>query len=165
MDDDDDEGGVVLIEDEAPEDSAFSRSLCSVCHRSMPVTRLGLICVHGPVLNRCPGSQKPPTWINTCQRGNIPDIPDSVQAFTLHRVPVKILKRVPHTSCDVSARKLAEILDHILSDGSESSWEHISVSLPAAYKCQIEAANVDAWLHTPTSLSKRKRTRPLSSLP
>ena len=25
----------------------------------MPVTRLGLIRVHGPVLNRCPGSRKP----------------------------------------------------------------------------------------------------------
>ena len=57
-----DDNGAVLIEDEAPEaseDSAFSRSQCTVCHRSMTVTRLGLIRVHGPVLNHCPGSRKP----------------------------------------------------------------------------------------------------------
>lgn len=30
--------------------------------------------------------------VNTCQRGDFPDIPDSVQAFKLRRLPVKILK-------------------------------------------------------------------------
>ena len=55
-DGDDGEDGVRLIEDEAPEDFASSHSQCTVCHRSMPITRLGLIYVHGPVLNRCPGS-------------------------------------------------------------------------------------------------------------
>ena len=58
--DDDDEGEAALIEDEAPEDSASSRSQCTVCHRSMSVTRLGLIRVHGPVLNRCPGLEGRP---------------------------------------------------------------------------------------------------------
>ena len=80
---DDDEGEAALIEDEASEDSASSRSQCTFCHRSMPVTRLGLIRVHGPVLNRCPGSRRPPAPVNTCQRGNIPDIADPVQAFKL----------------------------------------------------------------------------------
>ena len=47
---DDGEGETALIEDEAPEESASFRSLCTVCHRSMPVTRLGLIRVHGQVL-------------------------------------------------------------------------------------------------------------------
>ena len=73
----DDEGEVALIEDEAPEDSASSRSQRKVCNRSMPVTRLGLIRVHGPVINRCPGSRKPPACINTCQHGNIADIPQA----------------------------------------------------------------------------------------
>ena len=64
-DNDDDEGEKVLIKDEALEDSASSRSQCTVCHRSMPVTRLG-IRDHGPALNRCPGSQKLPAPVNTC---------------------------------------------------------------------------------------------------
>ena len=118
-DDDDDESEAALIEDEAPEDSASSRSQCTDCHRSMPITRLGLIRVRGPVLNRCPGSQKLPAPVNTCQCGNIPDIVDSAQAFNLRRFSVKILKRVPHASCDLSARKSAEILDHVSSDGSD----------------------------------------------
>ena len=59
VDVDDDEGEAGLIEDEAPKDSASSCSQCTVCHRSMPITRLGLIRIHGPVLNRCPCSRKP----------------------------------------------------------------------------------------------------------
>ena len=157
---DDDEGEAALIEDEAAEDSAPYRSQCTVCHRSMPVTRLGLIRIHGPVWNRCPGSRKPRAPVNTCQRGNIPDIADSVQAFKLRRFSAKILKRVPRASRDLSARKLAKILDRVSSDGTACS-----VSLPAAYECQIEAAIAEAWLHTPTSLSKSKRTLPSSSLP
>ena len=82
---DDDEGEAALIEDSAQEDSASSRSQCTVCHPSMPVTRLGFLHVHGPVLNHCPGSRKPPTPVNTCQHGNIPDILDPVQAFKLRR--------------------------------------------------------------------------------
>ena len=93
--------------------------------KSRPVTRLGIIRVHGPMLNRCPGSRKPPAPVNTCQRGNIPDIADSVQAFKLRRFSVKILKRIPRASRDMSARKLAEILDRVSSDGSESSWDRL----------------------------------------
>ena len=48
----DGEDEAMLIEVEVPEDSASSRSQCTVCHQSMPVTRLGLIHVHGPMLNR-----------------------------------------------------------------------------------------------------------------
>ena len=40
---------------------------------------------------------------------------------------MKILKRVPRASRDLqlSARKLAEILDRVSSDGSESSWDRL----------------------------------------
>ena len=164
-DDDDGEGEAALIEDEAPEDSASSRSQCTVCHRSMPVTRLGLIRVHGPVLNRCPGSRRPPAPVNTCQRGNIPDIADPVQAFKLRRFSVKILKRVPRASRDLSARNWPKF--SIASHQTARSLPGIacSVSLRAAYECRIEAAIAEAWLHTPTSSSKRKRTLPSSSLP
>ena len=35
-------------------------SVCSVCTRSIFVNAAGLIRLHGPVQNRCPGSRKPP---------------------------------------------------------------------------------------------------------
>ena len=38
---------------------------------------------------------------------------------------MKILKRVPRASRDLSARKLAEILGRVSSDGSESSWDRL----------------------------------------
>ena len=37
-----------------------SRNLCAVCHHPMPVTRFGLIHVHGPVSDHCPGTRNPP---------------------------------------------------------------------------------------------------------
>ena len=131
----------------------------------MPVTRLGLIRVQGPLLICCPRSRKPPALMNTCQRSNIPDILESMQGFKLCRLPMKILRRVPCASHDLSARKLAKILDHDSLDGSESSRDYLFCSLPAAYECQIEAVIAEAWLHTPTSFSKRKWTLTSSSLP
>ena len=44
--------------DQSPDDP--SRAHCAVCHRIMPVTRAGLVRVHGPVGNRCPGSRNRP---------------------------------------------------------------------------------------------------------
>ena len=40
--------------------SSTIRAPCSVCRRIMPVTRAGLVCVHGPVGHRCSGSRIPP---------------------------------------------------------------------------------------------------------
>ena len=37
-----------------------SQALCAVCRRSLPLTRLRLIRVHGPVGDRCPDSRNPP---------------------------------------------------------------------------------------------------------
>ena len=48
---------------------------CSVCRRIMPVTTAGLVRVHGPVSNRCPGSRNPPTVTSTAA-------PASISAFT-----------------------------------------------------------------------------------
>ena len=38
-----------------------SRALCSVCGRCMPVTRTGVLRVHGPLSNRCAGSGMGPS--------------------------------------------------------------------------------------------------------
>ena len=40
--------------------SSATRAPCSVCRRVMPLTRAGLVRVHGPVGNRCLGSRFPP---------------------------------------------------------------------------------------------------------
>ena len=51
------DNAVGLTESPIPEASHLSRA---VCRRSMPITRCGLFCVHGPVASRCPGSWNPP---------------------------------------------------------------------------------------------------------
>ena len=45
--------------------------MCSVCQRIMPVTTAGLVRVHGPVSNRCPGSRNPPTVTSTAAPASI----------------------------------------------------------------------------------------------
>ena len=37
------------------------RAACPVCCRSMPVTKAGLLQVHGPLSNRCKGSRMSPS--------------------------------------------------------------------------------------------------------
>ena len=52
------------VSDKAGHSSSVSRSVCLVCCRSMPVTKAGLLRVHGPLGNRCAGvivmSDSPP---------------------------------------------------------------------------------------------------------
>ena len=98
-----------------------SRAPCSVCYRPMPVTRLGLIRVHGPVNDRCPGSRSPPAGA---------PIPANHSTFNPSRPGVKILKRVPRASRDLGARKLATILDGVVKDNSAASWDRL-IRFPA----------------------------------
>ena len=55
---------------------------CSVCRRIMPVTTAGLVRVHGPVSNRCPGSRNPPTVTSTAA-------PTSISALTTDSLQVQ----------------------------------------------------------------------------
>ena len=98
--------------------------------------------------------------VNTCQRGDFPDIPDSVQAFKLRRLPVKILKSVPRASRGLSAR-LAEILDCFSSDGSESSWDRL-FCFPA--RCLRVPDRGSHCRSLASHTNQRKRTPPSSSL-
>ena len=43
------------VSDKAGHSSSVSRSVCLACCRSMPVTKAGLLRVHGPLGNRCAG--------------------------------------------------------------------------------------------------------------
>ena len=84
------------------------RAPCSVCHREMPVTRLGMIRTHGPVTKRCPGSSNPPlqapgsseTIANSAIKPNPPN--------------VKILKRIPRAARDLAARRLVSKFHQLL---------------------------------------------------
>ena len=114
----------------------YSHPKCPVCQRSMPVNRSGLVRVHGPVANRCPGSRQPfadaPSWLGGLTTNtdrsclNMPE-----QAFNFHRRSVRILKRIPRASRELSAGKLAVIFERVISDNAESSWNRL-FSFPAS---------------------------------
>ena len=92
--------------------------VCRVSPNYMPVTRLGLVRVHGPVSDRCPGSRNPPAH-------DPPPDPYPSPTFNPIRPAVKILKRIPRASRDLSVRKLASILDEVTKDNSPTSWDHL----------------------------------------
>ena len=94
-----------------------SRALCAVCRRSLPLTRLGLIRVHGPVGDRCAGSRNPP--IQT------PDLMSPVSTLNPSRPTQKILKKIPRASRHLAASKLATILDEVVKDNSSASWDRL----------------------------------------
>ena len=115
------DNAVVLIESPIPEASHLSRAECAVCRRSMPITRCGLVRVHGPVASRCPGSRNPPFSTST---------PEAALALSLPRLSAKTVKRIPRASRDRSARKLANILDQVTSGGSEGAWNRLFCFAP-----------------------------------
>ena len=95
-----------------------SHAQCPICRRTMPLTRAGLIRVHGPVEDRCPGLRKPPSSLPL--RENIP-----AQDFRPRRPSVSILKCIPQASRDLSARKLASILNLVTTDNTVASWDRL----------------------------------------
>ena len=94
-------------------------TLCVLFVRSMPITRSGLIQVHGPVSDCCPSSRNPPSG---------PPVPSNQHPFSPSRSDVKILKRVPCISRDLYMRKLATILDEVVKVKSTASWDCIICS-------------------------------------
>ena len=99
-----------------PEDP--SRAQCPICLCTMPLTKAGLIRVHGPVEDRCPGSRNPPSSLPQKER-------TPVQDFRPRRPLVNTLKRIPQASRGLAARKLATILDLVSTDNSAASWDRL----------------------------------------
>ena len=112
--------------------SSAIRAPCSVCRRVMPLTRAGLVRVHGPVSNRCPGSRLPPAPSGLSAPSAAPVIPphhhrphhaalpsqnQEPEASCLFGLPhlVKTVERIPRASRDVAARKMAAILQDVIS--------------------------------------------------
>ena len=92
------------------------RAQCPICLRTMPLTKAGLIRVHSPVEDRCPGSRNPPSSLP--QRERTP-----AQDFRPRRPSVNILKRIPRASRGLAARMLATILDLVSTDNSAATWD------------------------------------------
>ena len=95
-----------------------SHAQCPICCWTMPLTRAGLIRVHGLVEDWCPGSQKPPSSLPQREK-------TAAQEFCPRRPLVSILKCIPRASRGLSARKLATILDVVTTDNSAASWDRL----------------------------------------
>ena len=95
------------------------RAPCSVFHREMPVTRLGMIRIHGPVTNRCPGLSNPLL--------QAPGSSDPIVNSAIKPIPpnIKILKRIPCAAHDLAARRLASIIDDVVRENSTSCWDRL----------------------------------------
>ena len=122
----------------------------------MPITRSGLVRVHGPVTNCCPGSRNPPL---TCTPLQDTPTPDVARALSLPRLFAKILKRIPRASRDLSARKLANILDRVTMDNSESSWDRLFCFAPRCLRVPDRGGHQRSLASHVNSLIKR-RIRP-----
>ena len=113
--------------------SSLSRAICSVCGRSMPVTKAGLLRVHGPLGNRCTGSgmlivspsssitatSAPVSVGSTTSTGVTSDV-TTVNSF--RPTSVRIVKRIPRASRHLAATKLASILMDVTTENDVESW-------------------------------------------
>ena len=118
------------------------RGSCGVCLRHILLRRDEGIRVHGPVGNRCPGSGKPPNSLEPLPRT---DVPSSTTAFSLPPPTAaaagldcglsppcvtciqlqptgKILKRIPRSSRELAATKLAAILEAVIVENDVTTW-------------------------------------------
>ena len=135
--------------------SGQSRAACPVCCRSMPVTKARLLCVHGPLSNRCKGSgmspsllpsthpprplslpsstATPPSLSNAATPSIAEGIPDmrTGEASTSLLLPsdlrtsVRVLKRLLRASRHLAARKLVSTLDGVAELNVSASWSRL----------------------------------------
>ena len=104
---------------------------CVACSRVISVTRAGLVHVHGPIGNLCPGSQCLPaasassSSSATALRSSAPQSPPSSSLSGITDLPphpaVKILKRVPHASREVAAKKLVTVVGNVVNCNDHGS--------------------------------------------
>ena len=121
------------------------RALCVVCGRTMPVTKVGVVRVHGPLVNRCTGSGMPPSLSASINTSPPPALPSSA-AGRMSPVPrtsspsslselllplfrasssARVLKRIPRASRHLAATKLAAILDVVVEKNDATSWNRL----------------------------------------
>ena len=123
-------------------DSSSSVPSYSVCRRTIAVTAAGLLRLHGPVSARCPGSRQPPAAPVDQSANSSPsylassghEVNFDVEAAAPHaphslplppRPPVRILKCLPKASRELAGKKLAAILDAVVSRNDHASWDRL----------------------------------------
>ena len=120
-------------------------ALCVVCGRTMPVTKVGVVRVHGPLVNRCTGSGMPPSLSASINTSPPPALPSSA-AGRMSPVPrtsspsslselllplfrasssARVLKRIPRASRHLAATNLAAILDVVVEKNDATSWNRL----------------------------------------
>ena len=150
-------------EDEGRTSTMFqsSCSVCSVCLCPIAVTNAELVRQHGPVASRCPGSRRPPavsppaipqpsTRLLPCSKTAAPPSLTPAQVLTNSttqepppRCSVKLLKRVPWSSREQAASKLALILDALSEDMTTPPGIVFCILVPSASKYpRVETSTV-----------------------
>ena len=156
-----------------------NRGQCAICCRIMPLTRAGLVRVHGPVRNHYCGSHNLPLIPNLGQGAvslgigaSPPSSPPRREVPNPTRFTVKILKRIPRASRDHAARKLATILDQVVLNNNTASWNCLFSFAPCCLRmprrgghCRSLASHVNAMLKEesdpdpPDSISEERSHR------
>ena len=115
--------------------SSQGSGVCSTCHRSIALTASGVVHCHGPRSSRCSGSGQPAVQVAANPPFSISLTPlPQLQTRTTTQVQPprtttgptrasgKILKRIPRASRDRCGKKLAVILDAIVTDNKYENW-------------------------------------------
>ena len=102
----------------------------AVCRRNISVTASGVVRTHGLVSSRCPGSrQLPAVAILTApppppQRGSDGNPAPPPPTETLPpKCTVRIIKRIPKASREAAGRRLASIIDSVVTVNDHASWD------------------------------------------
>ena len=163
-----------MAEDTVQLSSSMTRAVCSVCRHVMPVTRAGLIRVHAPVGNRCSSSHLPPApsglsllpaaSTSATPPSSLPALPSQNQepeVFCLFGPPhlVKTVKKIPRTSRNIAARKMAAILQNVISLNDVSTWDRLYHFATRCLRTPKRVAVVEAWPHSSTRQFVMKRTQ------
>ena len=105
------------------------------------MTSAGLVRAHGPLSNRCPGSNEPPARTQRADVQLSPQRADDVQlsppeapvsspagsesSTNFSFRPGKILKRVPRASREQCLTKLSNLLESVVANNNLASWERL----------------------------------------
>ena len=129
-----DVGDTLVTLEARTEGASLTRAACSACRRVFTLTKTGLVRTHGPVGNRCSGSPVPPASNSSAtppseKAQQRPDPPVQGKKEDPQRPPnrsdVKILKRIPHSSREVAAKRLASVVEAIVAKNDQASWNRL----------------------------------------
>ena len=97
-------------------------SLCAVCHRPISVTDVGVVCIHGPLCRRCPGSRQQP-WFGPndglSSRSRQPCDTEEINTGSAITSPLPLCQNL--SECNFSTNHSLNILKRIPRASRESA--------------------------------------------